>query len=111
VATPARSDLALYQGDTWMLRVDFEDADASPLDVSACSFRVQIRQTTASAVLAAPAVDVSDAATGTVRFSLTDVETAALSDRAVWDLEQTDGDGIVTTLVYGQVRTGREVTR
>lgn len=104
--------LSLYQGDDHELRVEFQDADEAALDVSDYSFRAQIRRHPTSATALADAdVDLTDAADGVVVVRFASADTSGLPATGWWDFEQTDVDGLVTTLMRGEVTVTREVTR
>lgn len=105
--------LELYQGDDYPLRLEFENLDGSSQDVSGFTYRAQIRRaaTSPGAPLATFDVDLAQAASGVVELLLPSDQTAGLPARCVWDLEETDDNGIVTTLMAGAVTVEREVTR
>ena len=103
-AIPEVVDLRLHQGDTFTLTLTFQG------NVASSTFAAQVRPTTKSATFWNFAVDTSQAASGIVVLTLSAANTAAMPATAVWDLQETKA-GVVTTLLKGRVRVGRETTR
>jgi len=108
---PDRADLQIYQGDDYAATVTVSNPDGTPADLSACTPRAQIREDVADE---APTVIVEIAATiagSDVNLFIPHTDTTLLAGGYVWDLQLTDGDGLITTVVAGKVRATQEVTR
>jgi hypothetical protein len=106
---PATRNLTIYQGDVYDHEVTFTDENDDPIDMSAATWRAQLRRNfTSASVLASFTIDDSDAATGVVRFHLTKTQTADLPGAAVWDAEDTT---LGVTYLRGTVVATREVSR
>ena len=111
---PAVRDLEITSGDDFSLELYF-DADGSPMDLTTGVVLSQIRLTAdAAGYLAQFAVDMTDAATGTIIISLTEAETAALDLKrlanAVWDLQITLS-GVTQTYIKGDAYLIGDVSR
>lgn len=89
----------------------------TPLDLTGFTARMHIRASVGSAdVLLELSTEnggiAIDPATGTITLSISATDTAALTWRqGVYDLELTDGAGVVTRLARGRVAVCPEVTR
>lgn len=108
---PAVRNIAVTRGDTYQHLVTFTDAAGTPIDVSANAYAAQLRANAESpAVLAEMATAAG--ATGEVWLTIDPAVTAALAPgRRAWDLQETDGDGIVTTIMAGWADVVADVTR
>lgn len=99
---PARRAIDIYRGDTYTHTVEVPSTTGR-------TYAAQIRDTS-DALVATFAVEVVDATT--VVLSLSSTITAALVPQvAAWDLESTDGDGRVLTLLRGPARIVKDETR
>lgn len=108
----ARRDLEAYQGDTFTHEIRMQDSNGNPLNVAGSTFASQVRRradyTTVEAVFS---VDMTNAATGVVVFTLSSVQTAGLlAGRYRYDVHQTTGSTVLT-LTYGNFEVRGEVTR
>jgi hypothetical protein len=113
---PGKADLAIYQGDDYLLDATFT-AGGNPVNLTGHTFRAQIRPTTADADSGGPplatfVVTMVDAVAGHLRISLDHDTTEALpATSAKWDLEGADAGGRITTYLAGAVTVTQEVTR
>ncbi len=99
-----------WRGDDVDLDVRFLDADDKLLDVTGWSWLGQLRDA-ADALAATWAVTEMDPANGYVLMSLDDSVTVGLAVGDFdWDLEGTDGEGTVKTLVVGRLRLKEDVS-
>ena len=108
----ARRDLEIYQGDTFTHEIRIVDADGDPINVSGKTFESQIRRRSSYDTIEATfSVDMTNAATGVVVFTI-DAATCADLETGVhrYDVHQIVG-GVVLTLVFGRVDVRGEVTR
>jgi hypothetical protein len=111
--TPKIMDLELYAGDgaTFTINVN---GDAGPVNVTG-AVAAQIKPQYSGAADEAFAVDLTDAATGIVKLSLTGVQTAGLvvsgmAYTGVWDCQWTAPGAEPKTLVCGTVKCYPDVT-
>ncbi len=115
-------DLLVRQGATFgPMRVELTNPDATPVNLTGCTVRGQLRKKALSAdVVAQFEVAVIDPQGGVFTFGFTDEVTAgipagesvkALESAYVWDMEVLDSTGRVNPLYYGDVKVFREVTR
>ena len=113
----AKYDIILEEGATFQLTLTWKDSADTPVNLTGYSAAMQVRRyITADTAL----LDVSSVggeitlggAAGTIEVVIPAAETADLTgEQAVYDLEVTDGSGIVTRLLYGDCEIRREVTR
>lgn len=110
---PGRKNLEFTQGDLFTISVTFRDkVTKAALDYTGVIFQAQVRAIPASAnVVETFAVNDSDAATGTIVFTLIPTQTRRLPVRCQWDAELLDGDGNPITILAGDVDVPRDVTR
>lgn len=108
----ARRDIQIYQGDTFIHRLEIVDGNMTPVNVTGSTFASQIRKRASyTNVEATFAVDMTNAATGVVVLTLSPAATnGLLAGRYHYDVHQVTG-GNVLTLVYGRVDVTGEVTR
>lgn len=101
--------VAVTRGDTLRLTVDL-DASSGEVDVTDWLWLCQLR--TAGGTLAGPmTVEVVEASKGVLELSLTAAQTAALAVADYdWDLQATDTDANVRTLVSGKLRVRADVS-
>lgn len=119
----ARQDLQIRQGATLgPLRVTAKDrTTGTPLDLTGCLVRGQIRKTAASpTVIAQFAITIVDALAGRFDVDMDEATTAAIPAGAdmtrpescyVYDIELRDSLNRVIPLLWGNVNVLREVTR
>ena len=103
----------LYQGDDFATSVQLLNEDGSPFDLTNCTARAQMRQDFADdAPVAAQFVIAFDAVVqGAINLSLPGSLTTPLSGNYVWDMQLTDPDGAITTVISGMAPVTPEVTR
>lgn len=109
--TPAKLNYTIVRGDDFADQVTIsEGTPAVPVDVSARTFTAQVRSTPDGTVVASMTIDMTDAATGIVAYSLPDTTTDDLSGAYVWDFQQSTG-GVIRTLMGGSFVVLKDVTR
>ena len=103
-ATPAKINLVVYRGDTWVQQFRFLEDD-TPIDLTGLTVQAQARSTlgeTTSLV-----ATVTDALDGTISVSL---PAGSLEpDFYSYDIEVDEG-GAITTWVRGTLQIERDVT-
>lgn len=105
-------NMNIKRGDGYPHELDFVTADGvTPINVSGRTYAAQIRATKLATAYTAFAIDMTNAATGKIVLSLTAVQTRALPDYAVWDLQETVGSADPVTLLEGIVTAADDVTR
>lgn len=102
--------LKMTQGDTLTETFVFRDADGDLLALGGYSFSSQVRETAAGTAIASFSITV-DTDTSTVVRSLGTAITAGLEGKYVHDLQWTDPDSKVRTLISGEFTVVAEVTR
>ena len=110
--SPGVLNLEVYSGDTLSLPLVFDDG-TNPLVLTGYTFAAQARlkkaDTTATAVFT---FDTTDAATGEIILQLSALESAKLTKASYsWDLQWTDPDDNVLTVLAGTIAVTLDVTR
>jgi hypothetical protein len=110
---PGSYDLAMYQGDTFALRVTLRDkATGAPLDLTGYEPLSQIRAKPHDDTPLAAFDATVDGPAGVIRLDLPAARAAALAPgRQVWDLQTTDPDGNVRTWLAGKATVTGQVSR
>ncbi len=108
---PARLDYKIARGDDFADVVTIQEGTpAAPVDVSARTYTAQVRRSKDGDVVAAMAVDMTEAASGEVGYSIADTVTDDLRGEYVWDFQQSTA-GVVRTLMGGKFIVDPDVTR
>lgn len=118
---PAQIDLAIYQGASFRMPISWqledEDGARTPVDLTGCAVRMQIRRRTSSPDIeldlgAQGYIRIADPLEGQMLIDLPPEATASLSFRtAVHDIEVEFSGGEVLRFASGAVAVDREVTR
>lgn len=117
-------DLLIRQGATFGPNLcTLKNPDTSPINLTGCTFRGQIRKTASDPLSTGCAITfvITNAAAGEFTWEVTDENTTALAADAiseagpasqyVYDIEMEDASGRVIPLLYGKVSVFREVTK
>lgn len=111
--TKFRHDLTLYQGDDWAAMVTVSNPDGTVPDLTGYTAQAQIREGIADqawyveAKLLCAVVPPNQ-----ISISLTSRQTTRLKQPSYrWDLQLISPDGIITTIMAGEVKMLFEVTR
>jgi hypothetical protein len=108
--TPAPYDVRMTQGDDLRETFVFRDTDGTLLDLGGYAFASQVRQTAAGSAVATFDITIDTDESKVVR-SLGTAVTSGLLGRFVHDMQWTDPDGDVRTLIGGRFDVSAEVTR
>lgn len=109
--TPAKLNYTVVRGDDFADTVTIKEGDpAVAVDVSARTYTAQVRASADGVVIAAMTIDMTNAATGVVAYSLPDTTTDDLAGGYVWDFQQSTG-GVIRTLMGGSFVVLKDVTR
>lgn len=121
MSIPANIDLTIYQGQTlnkkFKWRTGKTVADSTPVDLTGCTARMQVRERLASdtALLELTTENGGIAlggADGTITMQMSAADTTAIEwRRGVYDLEIEFPDGTVIRRLQGRVTVSQEVTR
>ena len=118
-----RVELELMQGSTFgPVTHTLKNPDGTPVDLTGCTPRGQIRRKASDPDVTAPLVCVvfEPATAGVYTFGLSAATTAAIpagssandpNSNYDWDLELLDSQGRVIPLLWGTLKVQREVTR
>ena len=111
-------NITIEQGADFSLQFTWKDENGTPVDLSAYSARMQIRETFDSdeyLVSLTSAVGgglTLGGSNGTVLIDISSSVTATLANQdAVYDIEMLSASNYVTRLMQGTVYVSREVTR
>lgn len=109
---PARLDYKVTRGDDFADTVTIKEGDPlAAVDVSARTYTAQVRRKADDAeVVAQMSIDMTDAATGQVTYSIADSVTDDMDGDYVWDFQQSTA-GVVRTLMGGKFKISDDVTR
>jgi hypothetical protein len=109
---PATLDLRFVRGDDFSVLLTFKDQDGVAIDMSDSTYRAQLRRVANDGLAVSFGVDDTSASAGNVVLHLSQIVTADLSHRYVWDVERVyTSDGAVQTLMAGEINVLRDVTR
>jgi hypothetical protein len=107
---PARLDYRIRRGDDFADTVTIsEGTPLAAVDVSSRTYTAQVRQTPDGEVVATMTIDMTDAATGVVGYSIQDSVTATMLGEYVWDFQQ--ASPAIRTLMGGKFKVEADVTR
>jgi hypothetical protein len=110
-ARPSRVDLRIYAGDDVTVKVNVNNPDGTPADLTGATAKAQVRARAADVAALADFTTAVDAS-GFVLLGLDAAATAMLPAQCVWDCElMFAGGSPVTTIAAGSVRVRAEVTR
>lgn len=108
--TPVKKNFAMFIGDTWTRTLVFKTKQKNPLDKTGCTYRMQLRRSINDPLPALEATfDLTDLVNGKVKISLNTDD--ALPGRYQFDIEETNADDQVTTIMYGTFKFSKDVTR
>jgi hypothetical protein len=110
-------DILIEQGATFMLDLTWKDTEGTPIDISGCFVRMQIRKTYNSDAVFSLTNDSdggieTGGVAGTITAEISAEDTRDIDiRRGYYDLEIEFPSGIVTRLIQGGVDVSREVTK
>lgn len=113
MGTPAKYPIKILIGDTETINLNFENAAGSPINITGRTYTGQIRSSRESSVVIATFTCsiVGAASNGQVACTIPAATTANLEPQVgVYDIQETNG-AVVTTLLQGEVKIIRDVTR
>lgn len=114
---PAKLKLTIYQGATFRKRLAWLNPDRTPIDLTGCTARMQVREEYASPL---PLLELTTenggitlgGAAGTIDLLSSDEDTATMEwNGGVFDIEIAHPNGDVTRLAQGSISVSPEVTR
>ena len=114
----AKQDITIKQGADFVLALQWQDSDATPIDLTGHSIRMQVRTAVSSPTVALELttdnnrIVITDAVNGMFELRLGNAETSALNIPAgVYDIEIVSPTNIVDRVLQGRVFNSLEVTR
>ena len=122
-----RVDVICKRGDTFKMNVLIQDDEGDATDVSSYTFHMAVRYTdTDDAIVAQPTeggfvlssgsagtitIDkTTDGANGNVSFTITNTNMQIASGLYVYDIQMTNTESIVETILYGVFKVNEDVT-
>ena len=110
MSLPASHDIAIYQGDTIVLKLQYHDAKGNPLDLTGASVRLagKVNITDKDPTLLLDG-QVYNAHLGKFAFSLDVAASTQLPPKLVYDIQLTLANKFVRTILHGNLETVREV--
>lgn len=106
---PEPAKLKIARGDDFSMPVVIKE-DSVLVDVSSRTYTAQLRRTKNGALVSNFGIDATNAATGTIVFTLADTVTDDLNGTYYWDFQQFAA-GVVRTLMGGAFVVEPDVTR
>jgi hypothetical protein len=110
----AQANIAIYQGDDWAAIVSVLDGSGNAADLTGYIPAAQIRLGPADCypqVLVEITAAIDATVTGQIDLTIPNATTMLMSGQYDWDLQITDPNGVITTLLAGQVIVTQEITR
>jgi hypothetical protein len=109
--SPARFDLAVYEGDSyaWQFNLWTDDTKTTPVDLTGAAAAAQIRDSPGGTVVVALTCVIT--LPGTIVATLDHPTSETVPQSGVWDLQVTSASGWVTTFVAGKVFLTADVTQ
>lgn len=112
-------NLVIYQGDDWAAMIQINDCDGNPVDLTGYTAEAQFREGiadqtwhVAAKLLCALVPAAPGAVPNQISISLRSHQTTRLREPGYrWDLQLISPDGIITTILAGEVKMLYEVTR
>ena len=109
---PSKANLAIYQGDDYAAVVTVLNGSDAPPDLAGYQAQAQIRNGAADSnpdILVE--INTSIQAPNLVNLWIPNSDTVGLSGPYAWDLQLIAPDGIISTILAGNVTVTPEVTR
>jgi len=107
-----QADLQVFQGDDYQGAVSVLDSAGNPVDLTGFTAQAQIRIMPAQYwPLVAADITCDILLPNTVNLYIPSTVTVNLYCTYIWDLQLTDANGIVSTILSGNVYTELDVTR
>lgn len=106
--TAAVYDVRMTQGDSFVEELTFEDGESGAIDLTGYVFRSQLRRTADNGLVAEFAIVKAGSV---VTRTLSPSVTAGLDGTYVHDVQWTDPEGRIRTLLSGNFDIEAEVTR
>jgi len=111
MASPGLYDFTVKKGDTWAQVLTFRDGYQTPLNVTGCTARMDIKaaQTDSTSILSLTTAGTSanmtlGGALGTLTISVAASVTSAITnDTGLYDLQIASSTGATTTFLEGKV--------
>lgn len=107
-----RVDLVIRRGDDFTKPFTIKNNGVA-VDLTGVSFDSQVRSTKDSGtVISTASVTVVSATAGQIEWTVTDTQTAAWTETAmVYDIQATNVDGTIETIIEGKIKLDKDVTR
>ena len=108
---PGKLDLRVVRGDDFRLRLEFFDADDSPLDISGWTLAAQMRSAYQGPLLATFTIETATLPDNELNLEIPAATTATLGEGVYpWDLQRFAGGQLVRTMLSGVTVVSPDVT-
>lgn len=108
---PKRYDIAIYEGDTFSVTLNFKDASNVAIDLTGFTGLCQFKNSANTATVATPTVTVnSGGVTGAVLIQLLDT-TILTEGTYLYDVQLTDPSGKKRTYIGGQITVTGDISQ
>lgn len=110
--TSRRLDITCRKGDDFRLVLTVKDSQGGSLAVSGYTFKMEVRDsdTAATTVVPSGSVVYVQGVSGTLEVKIADTDMTMDGGLYVYDLQATDGDGVVSTWIHGLFKVNEDVT-
>ena len=104
-----------YRGDTAPDRITVRDADGVAINITDYTFLLTVNSNKAPSSTSGQVLqmtgEIINAAAGTVEFSCTVQQANILPGKYYYDVQMTDSDGRVLTIIYGAYIIRQDITK
>lgn len=108
---PGSLDLRVVRGDDFRIRLEFFDADDSPLDISGWTLAAQMRSAYQGPLLATFTIETATLPDNELNLELPAAVTGTLGEGVYpWDLQRFAGGQLVRTMLAGVAVVSPDVT-
>jgi hypothetical protein len=113
MSRPGILNITIYEGATWIKPFELTDSGSAPLDLTGYTAELRISSSRGGTAdyVATSADDLSiDELGGVITATIPATATDALEfEKGVWELDMTDGSGVVTRLLMGSVTVQQRI--
>lgn len=108
---PGQLDLRVIRGDDFRIRLEFQDANDDPLDISGWTLGAQMRVAQQGALIATFTIDRAGLPDNEMNLVLSVGDTSTLGEGVFpWDLQRFAGGQLVRTMLTGVAVVSVDIT-
>lgn len=111
LSKPFKVDITVYRGDSGSFQINVKDDDDNPIDISGASWDADIRvKDKDPTIVTSFDIEPVVGSPSSILINLTAEHSALLTRNCVYDVQMTL-DGVVTTLIAGELIVTLDVSR